>query len=517
MHRTRLCSRSFIWLPLLLSVAGCVTSREREIAVKPEIAHAYLDGKPERLRQHFYVALAQDQRNRVLNDMRLGLATFELGEYALAEQLFDDALQGIEAVYADNDQAKKARDLFVKELTKDFKGEPYERAMVYYYRGLLYLKAGDYENARASFKGGALQDAFAEDDQDRADFALMPYLQGWASKCSGKPSLAKEDFGEYESTGAQTAMPVPRDNDNLLVLVETGRAPEKYSATDPNQSKPRYLKFRKGSALPELPSVTYAGALPRPSYLIEDIYRQASTRGGRAFDSILAGKAQFQATADTVGNAALVGAAALATSSSYRSGRDRDAEAAAALALLLVGVVAKAAAAATEPNADTRYWDNLPDRIYGAVMPLPVSVERVSIQFRNSFGTLLRTEEAPIWRAGDCAIAWARAETAVPRDPRAPYSVPSEIMRQAVVIPLLPEPKPEPQLVATPEGKPPEREAGAGFSVEGSMDKIKSGFLELFSTKPANAAETKPAITADTKPATVAEPLSKDDAKEPVE
>ncbi|MEC8183119.1 MAG: hypothetical protein VX123_13805 [Pseudomonadota bacterium] len=44
-----------------------------------------------------------------------------------------------------------ARSNFAREDVKDFKGEPFERAMVFYYLGLSYLALGDFENARASF------------------------------------------------------------------------------------------------------------------------------------------------------------------------------------------------------------------------------------------------------------------------------------------------------------------------------------------------------------------------------
>ena len=37
------------------------------------------------------------------------------------------------------------------------KGEPYERAMVYYYRGLIFLRNGDYENARAEDERAAVE------------------------------------------------------------------------------------------------------------------------------------------------------------------------------------------------------------------------------------------------------------------------------------------------------------------------------------------------------------------------
>ena len=191
------------WRPLLaaaalaLVVGGCATSeRFKDADVKPDVMVAYLQGKPEPLHPHYATLLRQGPRNAVLNHMRTGLAAAELGAGALAAESFDQALASIESVYANTETAEKARSLWNAEAYKDFKGEPYERAMAYYYRGLLYMREGDYENARASFKGGQLQDAFAAEEQNRADFALLTFLEGWASRCAGSEGLAVESFAE---------------------------------------------------------------------------------------------------------------------------------------------------------------------------------------------------------------------------------------------------------------------------------------------------------------------------------
>ncbi|BAE50603.1 hypothetical protein [Paramagnetospirillum magneticum] len=424
--------------------SGCVTTREQEISPAPSVVQAYLDDKPTELRRHFFIAQAQGDRNRVLNDMRLGLASFGLGRDQLAAQLFDDALGGIEAIYADNDDARRARGLWVKEGTKDFKGEPYERVMAYYYRGLLYMKAGDYENARASFKGGLLQDSFAEEEQFRADFALMPFLQGWAAHCSGNDSLAAEDFKEFRAINKDA--PLPRDKDNILVLVESGAAPVKTS------DGPRLKIKRSGStetariswADPEHPK-DHPGA---NAILLEDIFRQASTRGGRPFDSILEGKADYKDTADTVGNVALIGAVLAAKvavdngprrheTKEQRKNREQ-AQAGAAMVgagLAVIGGLSKLFASSIEAQADTRYWDNLSDRVQGLTLTLPDKLTALQVEFRSAGGTTLETVEVPIRRAGKCGLVWAHHGPTIPRNPRAPNSVPPDVMASPIVIP----------------------------------------------------------------------------------
>ena len=109
--------------------------------------------------------------------MRIGTSALQMGYYDLAKMCFDQCLNYIEAVYADNEKAKQARSLWYEEGMKDFKGEPYERVMAYYYRGLLYIQDSDFENARACFKAGVIQDAFAEERQHQCDFALLLFLE----------------------------------------------------------------------------------------------------------------------------------------------------------------------------------------------------------------------------------------------------------------------------------------------------------------------------------------------------
>ncbi|MBX9633969.1 MAG: hypothetical protein K2X44_03220 [Magnetospirillum sp.] len=467
MSRANMVGRLAGSVVLAALLTACQTTREQEIQVSPALAHDFLADKPTELKKHFLVTLTQGKRNQVLNDMRLGLAAMELGDKALAERLLDDALTNIESIYVNNTEAARARELFSKEMVKDFKGEPYERAMAYYYRGLLYMQAGDYDNARASFKGGFIQDSFADEDQNRADFGLLQFLQGWASRCRDNTVTAEEDFKEFSVINDK--FPLPATAHNTLILAETGTAPVKYSQGDAKSDKPKYLKYRRTGSNESVqvtltdkapPPPVKKGEKPKPAQdvshtlkltQLEDIYFQASTRGGREFDSVLAGKAQFKGVTSTVGDVALVGAALAANVAANSNNRQQQRDtAAAAGALLLVGLLAKAAAEATEADADTRYWDNLPDRIHAATVTLPPMVTSLSVNFLSPDGALLRTREVKVTHAGPCGLAWVRGESALPTNPRAPNSAPRDTMFTPVVIP----PRPSIDGGALPGDKP---------------------------------------------------------------
>src|SRR5690349_2194560 len=95
-----------VTLAFIVVVAGCaVAARERETEIPPQVLSAYLEDKPLDLHPHYATLLRQGQRNLVLNHMRSGLAAYELDVIPVATQSFDQALLGIEAIYANSETA----------------------------------------------------------------------------------------------------------------------------------------------------------------------------------------------------------------------------------------------------------------------------------------------------------------------------------------------------------------------------------------------------------------------------
>jgi len=396
---------------LLLGACGTV---DDTVFVPPEKMAEYLADKPPGTHHLYQSVLTGGQRNRVLNQMRAGLAAFEAGADDIAAASFDDALNYIEAIYADNPRAEKARSTFVPERTKDFKGESYERAMAFYYRGLLFLAEGDYGNARAVFQGGQLQDAFAEDQRYQSDFAILDVLSGWASQCEGNTVLARDFY--QRAVEARPGIYIPRPSDRMLAIADIGLPPLKLGGGEYGE----YLTYLPPETVPEQKAVFIVDGVGHGATFGEDIFWQASTRGGRQVDQILAGKAQFKDIATGVGAGALLVADAaldVAVYSSYSD--DGDAALGVAAGAAIIGIASLLMADAARPEADTRYWDNLPAHI--DYISLPHGAIPTDVAFVDDRGAVLGTL-APRIRIdpkGACGLAYVRSRhaTEIPSTP----------------------------------------------------------------------------------------------------
>lgn len=379
----------------------------------PEEVDAYLANKPEALKPLYKALLTGGERNAVLNFNRIGLAAFNAGLWTEAQWAFDRSLERIERVYANNEQAKTARSVFHNEANKDFKGEPYERSMAYYYRGLLYMRAGDFDNARASFKGGEFQDTLSETEDFQSDFAALNYLIGWTQKCQGQKTAAKEAF--EIAAKAQPDLVVPPDDHNVLFIAELGNGPLKARAGG-NQEM---LTFVAGESYPETSarfSLTIKDTTPLvvDTHTVSSVHYQATTRGGRAIDGIMKGKAAWKEGTDAVGTALIA------------SGLSGDSSTA-----LGIGLAFSIFSAAMKTKADIRSWDGLPDQIQFGTAKATKHNWNVDVTFRaGESDTDIKPASLNSSVGKACSLIWSRsralaapAETVYGEDPGVAQSV----------------------------------------------------------------------------------------------
>ena len=327
-------------------------------------------------------APAAPRRDQVLWSYRNAALAMRAGRFDQAKTELDDAISRLGGILGPNKDAASARRLFNEEAKKMFIGEPYERVMAYFYRGILYWMDGEPDNARACFRTGQLLDSDAENKTYAGDWALLDYLDGLASvKLAADGSDA---FARAQAHTRATPLPPYGPRANVLFFVEFGNGPLKYATGQFREQ----LRFSQGTSSVKSAAIKVAGqTLPAPSY--DDLYFQATTRGGRVMDHILAGKAQFKAASDGVGDAAIISGAILASHQKRRSNADEV-----GAGLLLFGLASKLISGATNPTSDTRCWENLPGHLSFAAAELPPGQHTATAEFLNAAGTPHRVKTA---------------------------------------------------------------------------------------------------------------------------
>ena len=236
---------------------------------------------------------------------------------------------------------ENTRAILGAEATKTWKGDPHERCMNALYKGLLYWRRGELDNASACFKTGLLADGWSEAGEHQEDFAALSFLLGWVSHLRGKTEQARFSFKEaaqYAPGHPHFADPRPTEH-NVLVVADLGYAPEKF-ADGPGGSIARIAPVVSDVESLALSVDGIPAARTAPA---TDLYVQATTRGEKVIDGIRRGKAVFKTGAHVAG--------AVAINEGIR--RDKG-------GLVAIGVGLLALSALTNAEADIRFWSQLP-------------------------------------------------------------------------------------------------------------------------------------------------------------
>ena len=378
-----------------------------------------MENKPDPLKPFLSSLYIEGERNAVLNFDRLGVAAFQVGRDDFAEWALDNSLQRIEAIYLDDEVAKLAKSKFAKEKVKNFKGEPYERSMAYYYRGLLYLKNGDYQNARASFKAAEFQDTMSDLEEFTADFAVLNFLSGWSSQCDGDRSLANDYY--EQALAFNPNLVIPPIEHNVLLVAEIGLPPVKVTEGKHDEILKFYPNTNHGESsvhftINDANDITVWEA---DGTEVSSVFTQATTRGGRPIDGLLEGKASYKDGMDSTGNVMAVGGLA-AMQLGASTGNDDMAGIGAAVAI--GGLIFKGISNAMKPEADSRYWDNLPDEINVNTLYFDdIGSATITTSYEGEGGEIPEANQ-PVFATdpGACSLVWARSRSALSVSESAP-------------------------------------------------------------------------------------------------
>jgi hypothetical protein len=312
-------------------------------------------------------------KDKVLWQYRQAVTALRRGQTEEAKAHLDDVLLTLGGLAVGDKNARRARGYFHEESRKTFRGEPYERVMAYYYRGLIYWMEGELDNARACYRSAQLEDSDAENRAYAADYLLLDYLDGLAThKLGGDGSDA---LARAQARVKDRTLPPYEKNRNVLFFLEFGRGPTKFATGDYQQQ----LRFRTYQSVARSVQIRVGDQVHRVE-AVDDLNFQATTRGGRIMDHVLANKAVFKSATDTFGNAALISGAVVAQNRQTQE---------AGLALVAAGLISKLVSAAATPAADTRAWDNLPQYLSFAALALPPGQHLASVEFLDAQGLVI--------------------------------------------------------------------------------------------------------------------------------
>ena len=344
-------------LTLTLTVTACSTPKQKP---HPLTGDPIVDGEN---------AIAHGpERDQVLWQYRTALAAMRRGQYDLAKRYLDDAIARISNIYGKDPSARKARGYFQTEAKKTFIGEPYERAMAYFYRGVLYWMDGEPDNARACFRSGQVMDSDTEDKTYSGDYILFDFLDGYITQRLGGDGA--DAIKRAQASSKMWRPPEFSPKANVMVFVDYGPGPKKYATGQYAEQ----LRFSGGKS-PVVSARVKADEQTGKAVPYDDLYFQATTRGGRVMDHVLGNKAVFKRTTDTAGTAALLTGAIMAGAS-----HNQNAQLAGA-ALAGAGLITKIFSAAATPEADIRMWDNLPLYLSFVAFELAPGPHTLTVEF----------------------------------------------------------------------------------------------------------------------------------------
>lgn len=358
-------------------------------------------------------------KDRLLHHHEYAMSLLELGRREAARAAFVDSWTSQQS--NEGSWIRGLMALWGGEASKVYRGDPYERAMVSIYAGLLLYQAGDYQNARAAFKNASLEDSGSGDDSYNADFAISYLFEGLCARRQGYEDEARALFEQASrSRAGQRSTPFLRTLDewdpNLIVVVGVGRAPIKSAVG----------MFDEMSIFEQVPTpenyamVTVDGELVGRTHEIENLFYQAQTRGGRYMDDLLRTKATVKKTLRTAAVIFLWGAliASMGAVAASNQGGSNSNDAATLLAGAAAVLLAAAGAAyllswAITPEADTRHWQTLPGSLQILMCQAPPGQRRLKLDFFDASGEPIQglsreVKDVPI-QDGDSRLVLVRS------------------------------------------------------------------------------------------------------------
>lgn len=238
---------------------------------------------------HFQKPVIQpNDINYSLTELQRGLLFFNEGDYLHSDLRFANALRVMDKI--GGEAGREAGAVVVDERTKTFKGEPYERATAYLFRGLCHFNRGDYAGALAAFRSSLAADAETRNKEQKylEDFTISHFLVALTYE-----RLSEHDNAIAALQMAKTSAPgnpllaSANLNDNFVAVLGVGLGP-----------------FKRGAR-------TYTCLQPSGENVEVTIDSESTQRAAEATDLLVQAQSQQWGEADTARVARMIGKAVL--------------------------------------------------------------------------------------------------------------------------------------------------------------------------------------------------------------
>jgi len=385
------------------AICGCATydspfvhkteKELEEMESKDEMAAAYFAAGSYRqadaiLRQ----LVAEPTVSRPLYELERVSVLLQEGKRAEAHELMMKVRSDFELLF-DEKSEQEAVSLWHGENEKVFKGDSHERATLYAFLAMSFMDVGDWDNAERSVKNGLLADsANTENERYNSDYALLQYL-GYVACARGgrdadadgyKRELAASLGGKDAATfNVIDGSPLP----NAFLVVWAGRPPS-YVRGGAHEEI-RHVIPGSGSPFDFLSAQSTGGAEYLMAGGLANVNFQATTRGGREMDTILANKAAVKTGMEASKNVLLI--------ASYGCFAAMGSDSRADLVLacvgggcLVLGGTFHIIGACINSSADIRCWKNLPGEFIVVPLSLPEGDNVVTVRGYKLWDNIVR-------------------------------------------------------------------------------------------------------------------------------
>jgi tetratricopeptide (TPR) repeat protein len=387
----RLWSR-FVLLALLGTMPGCVSQEQRNA---DEGVASYYMGDYARAVQLIKPAAAKTNENFVLNNDRLGSAALAAYDLDTAEGAFVRSYEVINSVGV-NDGGRSLGAALVSENIKVWKGEPFERAMVNFYLGVVYYMRHDYANARGAFENALfkLRD-YGEGDHKgdqyhavESNFVLGYLMLARCYQQLDRADLAQKNFERVVSLRPDLAALADasfNQQANVVLIIDFGRGPQKVANGD-------------GAFVGFQPTPRQQGPIPLPAVTVDGRRIDLLNRNLPPVDLLALAQDRRWESIDTIRAVKSVLGTGLIAAGIADAALSRHPDPAVSLGLVAGGLLLKATS-----QGDLRQWEMLPRTVFVVPVHVEPGKRDITVEFPALPGYRQRWLGLDVPEKGDAA------------------------------------------------------------------------------------------------------------------